>query len=506
MRLLKAINFLLCLIPLGIAAQSRPNIILFLVDDLGWMDTSVPFAGQTTPLNQQYHTPNMDRLARTGMTFTNAYATPVCTPTRISLLTGMNAAQHGVTNWTSPWKDTNTDNPDEQFAPAPWNINGLSPIPGVPGTVYATPFPQLLQEAGYFTIHVGKAHWGPMGTPGVNPYNLGFMVNISGHSAGHPQSFLGQENFGNQGGKTTAQAVPDLEEYHGTETFLTEALTLEALKALQAPIRNKQPFFLNMAHYAVHVPLSPDNRFVQKYLEAGRDTAEARYAALVEGMDKSLGDILDFIHTKGLDRNTIILFMSDNGGLSLAPPRQQPAHTHNLPLRAGKGSLYEGGIRVPMLARWPRVTPPGSISNCYLLAEDFFPTILAMAGIRNPKLVQTITGQSFVPALRNPSYQTPARPLIWHYPNKWINQDGPGINYHSAIRQGDWKLMYNMRSGTSMLFNLRDDLEESTDRSAEHPERVQALRLLLAQTLKDWNAPMPTQKADGKPAPFPGFF
>ena len=175
--------------------QSRPNIILFLVDDMGWMDTSVPFADSTQSRNRLFKTPNMERLAGMGTRFAHAYATPVCTPTRISLLTGMNAAQHGVTNWTSPWKNDPTDSPDEQFSPAPWRVNGLSPIAGIPGTVHATPLPQLLKEAGYFTIHVGKAHWGPMGTPGANPYNLGFMVNISGHSAGHPPKFFGRTKF-----------------------------------------------------------------------------------------------------------------------------------------------------------------------------------------------------------------------------------------------------------------------------------------------------------------------
>ena len=146
---------------------------------MGWMDTSVPFADSVMPLNRQYHTPNMERLAKEGMKFTNAYATPVCTPSRISMLTGINVTQHGVTNWTSPQKNNNSESADVDFKPTSWKMNGLSPIPGIENTVYATPLPQLLKDAGYFTIHAGKAHWGSMGTPGSNPYNLGFMVNIS---------------------------------------------------------------------------------------------------------------------------------------------------------------------------------------------------------------------------------------------------------------------------------------------------------------------------------------
>ena len=474
-----------------LAAQSRPNIILFLVDDLGWTDTSVPF-GDSSGL--RFSTPNLQRLAQTGMRFRQAYATPVCTPTRISLMTGMNAAQHGTTNWTSPWRDTPTDAPDAQFAPANWRYNGLSPVPGIPASVYATPLPQLLLDAGYYTIHVGKAHWGPMGTPGANPHNLGFMVNISGHSAGHPQSFLGKENFGNLAGKATAQAVPDLEEYHGTDTFLTEAHTLEALKALQTPIARRQPFFLHLSHYAVHVPFDADSRFVQKFLDAGMDPAEARYAALIEGMDKSLGDVMDFLEKEGIADETILLFLSDNGGLSLAPPRQMPAHTHNLPLRAGKGSLYEGGIRIPMVVRWPGVTRPGTSSDYCVIVEDFFPTLLQMARLRKVRTVQTVSGISFVPALKNPQLFNPDRTLLWHYPNKWINTDGPAINYHSALRRGDWKIIRNLRNGQHMLYNLRQDPGEQAECSARFPEITRELANLLDSTLAGWQAPMPIHK------------
>ena len=178
-------------------AQQRPNIILFMVDDMGWMDTSVPFGDSVMALNRRFYTPNMQRLAKEGVKFTNAYVAPVCTPTRVSLLTGMNVAHHGVTHWTSPRRDNSTDNEDTAIGPAAWNINGLSNVKGVPHTAYATTYPQLLKEAGYFTIHAGKAHWGSIGTPGANPYNLGFMVNIAGHAAGHPQSYLGKENYGN---------------------------------------------------------------------------------------------------------------------------------------------------------------------------------------------------------------------------------------------------------------------------------------------------------------------
>jgi arylsulfatase A-like enzyme len=384
-----------------------------------------------------------------------------------------------------------------------WNINGLSPVPGIEKTYYATPFPALLKEAGYYTIHVGKAHWASMGTPGANPYNMGFMVNVSGHAAGHPQSYYGKDNYGNIAGKTSAQAVPDLEEYFGTDTFLTEALTLEAIKALQAPIRNKQPFYLNMANYAVHTPIMADNRFVKKYLDTGMDTTEAKYASLIEGMDKSLGDIMNFLKEKKVDQNTIIIFMSDNGGLSTTPLRGGRAHSQNLPLKAGKGSVYEGGIREPMIIKWPGVVQPNSTANQYVMIEDFFPTILQMAGLKNYQSVQSVDGKSLIPILKNANYSDSSRALIWHYPNKWINQGGPGINYYSAIRKGNWKMIYSMRTGKKELYNLAIDIGESNDLSGNYTDKLLELSTLLSNQLRKWKASMPRFKNTGQPVLFP---
>lgn len=482
--------------------QTRPNIIVFLVDDMGWMDTSVPFGDGVKELNKRYHTPNMERLAKEGMKFTNAYAAPVCTPSRVSMLTGMSVINHGITNWTSPSKNSNTDRADEQFNTVNWNYNGLSPVPGIEKTVYATPFPKLLKDAGYFIIHVGKAHWGSAGTPGANPYNMGFTVNIAGHAAGHPQSYLGEDNYGNIPNKTSPQAVPDMEEYFGNDMFLTEALTLEALKALDEPIKNKQPFYLNMAHYALHTPIMADKRFVQKYYDAGLNSTEAKYASLVEGMDKSLGDIMDYLNKKGVEKNTIVIFMSDNGGLSHHDRGEQP-NTHNLPLKSGKGSVYEGGIREPMIVKWPGLVKASTVAKQYVSIEDFYPSILEMAGLKNYKTVQKIDGKSFMPILKNADYADNNRELIWHFPNKWILEDGPGINYFSAIRQGDWKLVYSMRSGKKELYNLKEDIGEENDLATKYPEKVKQFADLLTNKLKDAKAPMPTLKATGKLVAWP---
>ena len=468
-----------------------PNIILFLIDDMGWMDSSVPFGDSVGLLNKQFKTPNLALLAKQGVKFTNAYANSVCTPTRTSILTGMNVTHHGVTNWTSPVKNNTTDAKDTQFNPAPWKINGVE-INSI------TTYPQILKQAGYYTIHVGKAHWGSAGTPMSNPLNLGFMVNIAGHAAGHPQSYYGNDNYGNIPGKSTYQSVPDLMNYHGSDTNLTEALTLEAIKSLEEPIRLKMPFYLNMAHYAVHVPIQPDVLFYQSYLEEGLDTANAKYASMVASMDKSLGDIMKFLSAKDIAKNTIIIFMSDNGGLSLGGARGKIAHVQNLPLRAGKGSMYEGGIRVPMIVKWPEVVKSNSTIHQYVIAEDFFPSILAMAGVSNFKTIQKVDGKSFVPLLKNNTITDTNRILVWHYPNKWVDGDGPAINYKSAIRQGSWKLIYDLRNGHKELYNLSYDIGEHFDLSMQQPAKTNQLTLKLKEILEKNNAPMPSYKLNSK--------
>lgn len=496
--------FLLCIESAAQTTQSvRPNIIIFLVDDMGWQDTSVPFWNKKTSQNEYYHTPSMERLAAEGAKFTNAYAAPVCTPSRISLITGMNAARHGVTNWTSIVKDKSTDASDDIFYGVNWNINGFSPAAGIPRTVWATPLPQILKEAGYFTIHAGKAHWAPLGTPGSSPYNAGFIVNIAGHAAGHPQTYYGSENYGNLPGKTTYHAVPDLTAYYGSEVFLTEALTREAIRAMEFPIANHQPFFLHLAHYALHAPIQGDPRFLQNYLAKGLDSIEAKYASLIEGMDKSLGDIMDYLEQKNQERNTIILFMSDNGGLSISPPRGGKQHTHNLPLREGKGSLHEGGIREPMIVKWPGLVKAGTVRHQYVIIEDFFPSILEMAGLDRYKTIQITDGRSFVPFLKDAERTDTLSSLIWHYPNKWGGGQGNAINYASAIRKGEWKLIYLMKEKKLELYNLSADITEKENLASRFPQKVRELAKELTDKLQERNALMPTYQSTGNKVPWP---
>lgn len=482
--------------------ETKPNIIVFLVDDMGWQDTSVPFYSEVTPFNKRYKTPNMERLASSGMKFTQAYASCVCSPTRVSLLTGMNAARHRVTNWTlRKGQTTDAKHPSLTF-PA-WNASGLSPVAGIEQSVHVDPLPAILQKAGYRTIHVGKAHFGAVETPGEKPENLGFDVNIGGHAPGGPGSYLGTQNFSaawRKGDKIWD--VPGLEKYHGKDIFLTEALTIEGLKAVDQAVQDKKPFFLYMAHYAVHVPFAKDSRFYDKYKEAGLDDTEAMYSALVEGMDKSLGDIVDLLEKRGVTGNTIILFMSDNGGLSVHGRGGQP-NTHNRPLDSGKGSAHEGGVRVPMIVKWPGVVKPASVCNEYVIIEDFFTSILDMAGLGGIKTRQTTDGISFVPLLKQISGYPADRVLYWHFPNNW-GPHGPGIGPHSAVRKGDWKLIYYHEDQHYELFNLKEDIGETKNLADTQPELLHKYASLLGTFLAKVEAQMPTDKKTGKSVPLPG--
>ena len=525
----------------------RPNIIFFLVDDMGWVDSSVPYDGNIYPNNLRFNTPNMERLARRGTIFSNAYACPVSTPTRTSLLSGMNAAHTGITNWTSPVKDTPSDAtggavammapgsvgqqggmdiyPEGYLTRPDWTLNGMSPVPGVDSTLYATPMVQLLKDAGYFTIHVGKGHWASAGTPGASPYNMGFVVNVAGNVAGMPRSYQGEDNYGNTPERWNYLAVQNMTEYYGTHTHLTEALTREALKTLDFPVENGIPFYLYMSHHGTHPPIQRDDRFVEKYLEAGMDEGQARYASMVEGIDKSLGDILNYLDDKGIADNTAIIFMTDNGGNSENVQKGGVPHTQNLPLREGKGSVYEGGIRVPLIVCWPGKVPAGAREDTPAIAEDLFPTILDIAGVSYDEpgaIVQELDGQSLIPGITAggsvlkgaaEGYAVAGaevgagsgaeRALIFHYPHQWKPYRLDDIDYLSAIRKGDWKLVYRMREARLELYNLREDIGETHDLAAENPQKCAELATILSDKLREWGSPMPFNPAEGKPVPFP---
>lgn len=483
---------------------NHPNIILFMVDDMGWQDTSVPFWTQRTPLNDKYETPNMERLAHQGMTFTQAYATPISSPSRCSLMTGSNAARHRVTNWTLELNKTTDDN-DSCCAPPEWNYNGIAQSSNIEHTYIATSFVELLRQAGYHTIHCGKAHWGAIDTPGETPEHFGFEVNIAGHAGGAPATYLSERNYGHdrEGKATSLFSTPDLNYYWGTGTFLTEALTREAIKALNKAKAYGQPFYLYMSHYAVHIPIDRDPRYFSKYVRKGLSDKEAAYASLVEGMDHSLGEILDWLDKNGETDNTVFIFMSDNGGYATGTQwRDEPLYTQNAPLRSGKGSLLEGGIREPMIVRWPEHVAQGSKCDNYLIIEDFYPTILDIAGIKDYKVPQQIDGVSFLPLLTGSGNPSKGRPIVWNYPNVWGNV-GPGISLNCAIRKDDWKLIYSYKTGKKELYNISNDISEKNDLAAQEPGIVKTLSEELGKYLRRVNAQRPTFKATGKPCPWP---
>lgn len=483
----------------------RPNIILFMVDDMGWQDTSLPFWNEKTSFNACYHTPNMERLAQMGAKFTSAYACSISSPSRCSLLTGANAARHRVTNWTFGY-NTSTDADDPDLNMPQWNVNGIQPVDGVERSFHGTSFVQLLKDSGYHTIHCGKAHFGALTTPGADPGVFGFEVNICGHAAGGLASYLGEQRFGHDkdGKPVSGFAIPGLEAYWDKDVFATEALTLEALKALEQARRQDRPFFLYMSHYAVHIPIQADRRFLQKYLDAGLSRTEAAYATLVEGMDKSLGDLMDFLEETGQMDRTIIIFMSDNGGLA-ASSRTPPLHVQNAPLRSGKGSVYEGGVREPMIVYWNGVAQPGSTVDSYVMIEDFYPTILEMAGVRGYRTVQPVDGRSFVPLLTRSGNPSQDRALYWNTPNAWYGGDlrAYGIGQTCAIRKGDYKMVYWYKDGKKELYDLRNDIGESRNVAAEYPELVARLSRELGTYLREVDAQRPTYKADGRNCPWP---
>lgn len=485
--------------------DDRPDIILFMVDDMGWQDTSLPFAADTTDYNRMFRTPNMERLAAKGMKFTQAYACAISSPSRCSLITGANNARHRVTNWTLQ-RDTPTDDAIEGVKLPEWNWNGVAQSGDVNNTYIGRSFVDLLRQSGYHTIHVGKAHFGAIDTPGENPAHMGFETNIAGHAGGGLATYLSENNFGHRpdGSAYSLLAIPGLEKYWGSGTFATEALTREALKEIDRAIAYRQPYFLYMSHYAVHIPIDRDPRFYDDYISRGFSPKEAAYASLVEGMDKSLGDILDKIDSAGRSDRTIIIFMSDNGGLASQPEwRDGEIYTQNSPLRSGKGSLLEGGIREPMIVSWPGVTEPASTCGDYIMIEDFYPTILEMAGVDfTPDRDKPVDGISFVPLLKGQPAEDPEREIIWNFPNIWGNE-GPGINLNTAIRRGPYKLIYDYVSGQKQLYNIIDDISETNNLATQMPDLTDFMSQRLGERLREMDAQRPFDAVTGKPFPWP---
>lgn len=498
-------------VPASIAAQNenRPNIIMFLVDDMGWQETSVPFYSELTPLNERFNTPNMEILAQKGVKFMQAYACAISSPSRCSLMSGMNAARHKVTNWTLNY-NSNNDAGGGNITLPEWNYNGIQPADAnINNATSITSLPQILSENGYYTIHCGKAHFGAKNTPGEDPLEFGFDVNIAGGANGGPASYLGSDNYCTSGSPDFC--ISGLDEYAAQGMFLTEALTQAAKKELGKFLdRNTgEPFYLYMSHYAIHSPYNADTRFTGNYanyfdrqLGQTLNSTEINIAALVEGMDKSLGDIMEFLDERGIAENTIILFMSDNGGQAVSPRQGTHNRDQNYPARGGKGSAYMGGVHEPMMVYWPGVTVGGTTNDNRVMIEDFFPTILEMAGITDYETVQEVDGTSFVDVIKNPN-QTKERTIVWHFPNRWgESQDkNEGYGSYSSILKDDYHMIYFWETQERRLYNIKNDISEQNNIANEEPTKLTELSRDLTNYLIEYEAQRPTLNGEFVPWP-----
>lgn len=469
----------------------KPNLLLFLVDDMGIADCSLSFLfdaqGRAIEManSGRYRTPALERLARAGMRFTNAHASTVCTPTRVSLMTGLQPARHHVTTWTHPESPRDTGSNEVLRLESPdWRMAGLE-------AEQAT-LADLLRAVGYRTLHVGKAHFGPNDSFGGDPRRLGFDVNVAGHGAGGPGSYLGRHDFSaawRQGGHMWD--VPGLEAYHGEDIFLTEALTREMSRAIDEALSSKQPFFAYMAHYAVHAPFEVDERFAAHYpeLRGASKQKELAFATMVEGMDRSLGDLLALLEARGVAEETLVVFYSDNGS-------DGPA---NLPLRGKKGTRHEGGCRVPLVIAWAKPDAqhpmqralsiaPRSLEDDTVGPEDVFATLASIAGA---KVTHSIDGHDLSPYLRGTQGVHRPQERLVHFPH------GHNDDHFTTYREGGFKLVYQYGPRTWELYDLARDLGETTNLLRSDPHRALALARTMRQRLEDCGAQMPVQVATG---------
>jgi len=453
----------------------RPNFVFILIDDMGWRDAGCYGS-------KFYETPNIDRLASEAIRFTDAYAAcPVCSPTRASILTGKYPARLGLTDWLGLDK---------------WHAKGKLQTPPVAQQLplEEVTIAEALKAAGYATASIGKWHLG--GQPYL-PENQGFDLNIGGSDMGFPPSYFYPYRNKNN---LAIDKIPGGREGE----YLTDRLTDEAVKFIEA--NKNKPFFLYLSHYAVHVPLQSKKDLEEKYKvkaskaavsgseRFGKEGARkvnliqdnATYAGMMKSVDESVGKVLEKLRETNLADNTVIIFMSDNGGVATL----EGWPTSNVPLRAGKGWLYEGGIREPMIIKWPGVTKPSSVCSEPVTSTDFYPTMLEMAGL-SLKPEQHCDGLSLVPLLKQQG-NLKRDALYWHYPH-YSNQ---GSAPASAIRAGDYKLIEFYEDNHIELYNLKNDIGETANLADKMPEKAAELKKKLADRLKQMNAKFPTVKPE----------
>ncbi len=412
--------------------------------------------------SELYETPNIDRLAGEGMLFDNAYAAcTVCSPTRAAVMTGKYPARLRITDWIEGHK-----RPEAKLSVPDWTMY----LPHEEVTIA-----EHLKNEGYATCHIGKWH---LGFEDYRPDTQGFDQNIGGYHRGQPPSYF------------APYKIPTLEEGPDGE-YLTDREAAEAVKFITANKDN--PFFLYLPHYTVHTPIQSKKEMQKKYADKvrpGMKQTRADYAAMIESLDQSVGTITAALDKFGIADKTIIIFTSDNGGLVLG---KIPV-TDNSPLRAGKGSAYEGGVRVPLIVKWPGVTEPGSRSDEPVISVDYFPTISEMVNAQSD-LPPDIDGESIVPILRG-SDDFDRDAIYWHYPHYHPG----GATPYSAIRAGDFRLVQFFEDGRCELYNLRDDVGETRDLTEKQPGKSAQLTAQLDTWRRsvDAQSPLPNPNWNGE--------
>jgi len=440
------------------SAATRPNIVFIVADDLGWTDLGSFGSGY-------YQTPHIDQLAATGMKFTSAYANPNCAPTRASLLTGRYTPRHGVMTVGSPERGS----AEFRKLTPPKNTTELSPD--------EITFAEVLHDAGYVTAHMGKWH---MGTGRYAPEAHGFDINIAGNGAGHPESYFSPyEN-------------PDLKDGRDGE-YLTDRLTEEAVAFIESQ-SDERPFLLYLAYFTVHTPIQPRPDRAAKYgsRPAVGGHGNPSYAGMVDALDAGVSRVLEAVEASATSENTVVLFVSDNGGLGGYDMAGGKNFTDNAPLRGGKGMLYEGGVRVPLIVRWPGVTLPGSVSDEPVICVDLFSTVIDIAGL-DPPTDRPIDGISIL-ALLNGAKTLNRDAIYWHFP-AYLEANRDGSTWRTtpagAVRVGRYKLIEFFESGTVELYDLETDISETHDLAASSPELTARIHQKLEAWRKTMNAPMP---------------
>jgi len=450
--------------------ERPPNILLITVDDLGWADLGCYGA-------DLHETPNIDAFAKTGQTFTHAYAAAaICTPTRAALLTGKSPARLNMTIW----REAATNSLFNQKLIPP-DVSANLPLEEIT-------LAEALKTAGFVTAHLGKWH---VGDGEHFPELQGFDINIGATVWGCPPTF-----FYPYRGEIyrSFRFVPGLERsVHGQYDlnregeYLTDRLTDEAMSIMER--FKEESFFINLSYYTVHTPIEGKKELVeyyQKKLASGMSHQNAIYAAMVHSLDENMGKLMHKLDELHLADHTVVIFTSDNGGFINEWEGQTV--TANTPLRSGKGALYEGGIRVPTIIRWPRIPTPGATSDYPLTTQDFYPTLLEILDVKgDSSQLAAFDGMSLVPILKNPQADLKQRTLYWHYPH-YYHTTTPV----SAIRRGDWKLLEFLEDNRVELYNLTEDVGEENNLADENPSRTKELLELLKAWRQQVDAPMPS--------------